>query len=350
MSNSSPPRRRPPHLREDEPIALLIALLSFGAIFFWVLNQSQGRFSLGDFLKKASETNAPQVVATPPFPLPAEMGSDTDTIKTNRVNQNGRVADSAQPPTTGSGGAITSNLSVGMTPAPSPSISIPTPPTSPSIVTQTPPPMPSITGLAPVPPINPSGNLAPAKPLTPLSFADVPKTYWAYPFITALAAQGIVSGFPDGSFKPDKPVSRGEFAIQVQKAYVKPIKLPAIAFKDMPPDDKRLVAVDQAVKANFMSGYPDKTFRPDQQVSRMEAAVSMARGLELPLPPDPDAILQPYRDQNQVPQWARSRIAAAIQAGLMAGDQDTKQLNPNSPASRADIVVLVYKGQKLQPK
>ncbi|MBM0743861.1 S-layer homology domain-containing protein [Phormidium sp. CLA17] len=307
MSNSSPSGQRPPNLRDDEPIALLIAALSFGAIFFWILNQNQEVFSVGNFLKKAGETKAPQIITTPLIqPTEAEI----------EVKKDPPLEDSAQQPSPSSG-----------------------------IVTT--PAVPSASSPSPTPSIAPSVNLTPAKPGTPLSFTDVPKAYWAYPFITALSAQGIIGGFPDGTFKPEQPVSRVDFATQVQKAYTKPDKLSAIAFTDLPPGDRRLTAVEQAVKMDFMSGYPDKTFRPTQQVSRLEAAIAMARGLNLPIPSDPEAILQTYADQDQIPSWARSRMAASIQAGLFAGDPDTKQLNPNRPASRADIVVLVFRGQKL---
>ncbi len=333
MSNSSSSRQRPPHLRDDEPIALLIAALSFGAIFFWILNQNKEQFSLGNFLNKAGETNTPQVVTTPSL-QPTEAESD-------RVKKDIRLEDSAQQPSPSSVVVTTPSPPVAANPTPEPSAPAPTPSIAPS---------PTVRSTASLVPPPPPGSRTPANPGTPLSFPDVPKSYWAYSFITALSEQGIIGGFSDGTFKPDQPVSRTEFAIQVQKAYAKPDKLPAIAFIDVPPKDWRLPAIDQAVKMNFMSGYPDQTFRPIQKVSRIEAAVSMARGLALPIPSDPEAILQPYQDQDQVPDWARSRLAAAIQAGLLSGDPDTKQLKPNQSASRSDIAALVYKGQQLGVK
>jgi hypothetical protein len=338
MSNSSPPRQRPPHLRDDEPIALLITALSFGAIFFWILNQNQERFSMGNFLKKAAETKVPQVITTP---LPQSTEAEITGVKTDLP-----VEDSAQPPSSSTGSSSPGSSGTGSGTIPSAPLA-PTPNPTPSIA-----PSPTVRSTAIlVPPLPlPSGKLTPAKPGAPLSFVDVPKGYWAYSFITALSAQGIVGGYPDGTFKPNQPVSRTEFAIQVQKAYAKPNKLPAIAFIDVPQGDWRLPAIDQAVKMNFMSGYPDQTFRPIQKVSRMEAAVSMARGLALPIPADPEAILQAYPDQDQVPKWARSLMAAAIQAGLFSGDPDTKQLNPNQSATRSDVAAFVYKGQKLGAK
>ncbi len=322
MSNSSPPGKRPPHLRDDEPIALLIAALSFGAIFFWILNQNQERFSMGNFLKKAGDT--PQVITTP-VPQPAET-------EINGVTNNRPLENSAQQRSSSANVVTVPTAPVASNPAPS---------IAPSPTVRT-------TTVLIVPPS--SGSLTPPTPRNPLSFADVPTSYWAYPFIAALSAQGIIGGFPDGTFKPNQPVTRAEFATQVEKAFTKPNKQPAIAFTDVPQGDPRSTAIDQAVKANFMSGYPDKTFRPTQKVSRTEAAISMARGLALPIPSDPNAILQNYPDQNQVPDWARSLMAASIQAGLFSGDPDTKQLNPNQSASRADIAAFVYKGQNLGAK
>jgi hypothetical protein len=159
-----------------------------------------------------------------------------------------------------------------------------------------------------------------------------------------LTARGVISGFPDGKFKPNQPVTRAEYASQLQKAFAKPDRLPPLTFTDVPPGDKWSASVDGAVKANFMSGYPDGTFRPEQKVSRTEAVVSVARGLELKVPADPEAVLRQYTDWQQVPVWARDRIAAAIQTGVFSGDPDTRLLNPSQSASRADTAALVYKG------
>ncbi len=333
MSNSSPPEQRPPHLRDDEPIALLIAALSFGAIFFWVLNQNQERFSLGNFLK-GTGNSAPQIITTP---LPQSTEPEiSDVQKDLRLEDSAQLPASTEPemrdakknlPLENPARPPASVVGIVIAPK-APVASLPTPAIAPS----------------------PTSQLTPTQPRTPLTFPDVPKGYWAYSFITALSAQGIIGGFPDGTFKPDQPVSRADFATQVQKAYAKPNTLPPIAFTDVPVEDPRAMAIDQAVKANFMSGYPDKTFRPTQKVSRAEAAISMARGLALPIPPDPEAILQAYQDQDQVPSWARSLMAASIQAGLFSGDPDTKQLKPNQSASRSDIAALVFKGQNLGVK
>ncbi|MHC5831491.1 MAG: S-layer homology domain-containing protein, partial [Nostoc sp.] len=64
-------------------------------------------------------------------------------------------------------------------------------------------------------------------------FKDVPANYWAKNYIQALASQNIIAGFPDGSFKPNEPVTRAQFAAIVTKALTPPAKRPAIRFKDV---------------------------------------------------------------------------------------------------------------------
>lgn len=58
-----------------------------------------------------------------------------------------------------------------------------------------------------------------------INFSDVAPDYWARPFIQALVARNVITGFPDGTFKPNEPVDRAEFAAMIQKAFnQKPIR------------------------------------------------------------------------------------------------------------------------------
>ncbi|MBF2029093.1 MAG: S-layer homology domain-containing protein [Oscillatoriales cyanobacterium C42_A2020_001] len=326
MSNSVPPDQRPPRLRDDEPIALLVTLLAFGAIFWWALSQGRPGWDFSSFLPGVASSPTPTAT---PFPLP----TTTPTIAPSPTIQN-EVQGTVQEE-----GTVVVPPSSSPVPATG-AIATPQPTVSPSPIT-------GQTGVVPASPIPTRPVPAPTVSGTPIAFADVPSNYWAYPFIAALSARGIIGGFPDGQFKPNEPVTRAQFAVQLQKAFTKPDRLPPKPFTDVPPGSQWSNAVDKAVKGNFMSGYPEGDFRPEQQVSRVEAIASMARGLGLDEPADPEAILQAYQDRNQIPAWARGRMAAAIQAGIFSGDRDTQLLNPNQAATRADIAALVYKGLEL---
>ena len=335
MSNSLPPDQRRRILREDEAIALFVALLTFGGIFGWAVSQSGQRFNVSDWWSGISSTITQQpLVTTPssgaspsvgqvpsPAPLPQPSPLTGETI-TGDLGVSGETLSSPQPSPSATVGTAESTATVSPSPTLSPSIS--------------PSPSPQATALKPSPSLT--------NPGTPLAFQDVPQDFWAAKYIGALSAVGVIGGFPDGTFRPNQPVTRAEYAVQLQKAFTKPNQLPPKAFSDVPAGSKWSVAVDGAVKANFMSGYPEGTFLPEQQVLRVEAVASMVKGMGLPLPPDPEAVLQAYSDGNKVPGWARSWVAAAINAGLISGDPDTREITPNKPATRADIAALIYKG------
>ena len=101
------------------------------------------------------------------------------------------------------------------------------------------------------------------------TFSDVSTDAWYYKEVETLHNIGIISGYEDGTFKPNKPVTRGEFA-----------KL-AVAFGDLPRTDKVVFSdvqtghwayqfVGAAYAAGWISGYDDGTYQPDKDISRAE--------------------------------------------------------------------------------
>lgn len=115
------------------------------------------------------------------------------------------------------------------------------------------------------------------------NFPDT-KNYWAQPFIAALAERNIVTGYPDGTFRPNQTVDRDEFAAIVRQAFSQQRERQissGSAFKDVPKGNWAAPAIEEAYETGFMSGYPGGNFRPQQPVSRAEALVALARNLSL---------------------------------------------------------------------
>jgi S-layer homology domain len=354
MSND----QRPHRLRDDEPIALLVAFLAFGAIFAWALSQGRGGFDPSSWLNGTfggdNQGGLFGSLTGKPSPMPSP------TIAPDGTGQNGNSGLGAKPiapnapqvqPSPQVDGSAAVDLDTPQVNAPQvtvPGAVMPSPAIVPPAVT--PVPVPSI---AVSPNVSPTaGASGAAKPTTPgvaINFPDVPQGTPEAAAIAALSAKGVVSGLPDGTYKPERPVTRAEYAVQLQKAFTKPSQLPPKAFADVPQDYWGAVAIDNAVKSNFMSGYSeDNSFRPDQQITRTEAIIALVRGLGIPEVANPDALLQGYGDQAQVPKWARSRIAAALQAGLL--DPKATTLNPSQPATRGDVAKFVYNGLPLAEK
>ncbi|MEA5568978.1 S-layer homology domain-containing protein [Anabaena sp. UHCC 0399] len=123
-----------------------------------------------------------------------------------------------------------------------------------------------------------------AQPSPVTTFSDVQSGYWAQPFIRGLAARNIVVGYPDGTFRPEQPVQRDEFAAIIRKAFDQPpirqIESGAV-YKDIPANYWAVRPIEEAYQQGFMSGLPGGYFRPNQPVSKVEAIVALDKGLNL---------------------------------------------------------------------
>ncbi|GEM_PF-5139682 len=105
------------------------------------------------------------------------------------------------------------------------------------------------------------------------NFSDVPETYKHTFAVQALKDAGIVSGYPDGTFKPDQTVSRSEaVAIILKAAGITAEKTSAkLPFTDVPETAWYFPMIQKGVALEKLKGYPDKTFRPDNPVTLPEA-------------------------------------------------------------------------------
>lgn len=176
-----------------------------------------------------------------------------------------------------------------------------------------------------------------------ISFYDVPSGYWADGFIRELASRDIIKGFPDGSFRPDDPVTRAQFAAMVSKAFAKPRSRNAIRFVDVPSTYWAYSVVQTAYATEFLSGYPGNIFLPEQNIPRVQALVSLASGLRYTPTGNPDIILpQFYNDAAAIPSYAYSGITAATQRQIVVNYPNIRQLNPNQVATRADVAAFIY--------
>ncbi|MBR8834130.1 MAG: DUF1565 domain-containing protein [Stigonema ocellatum SAG 48.90 = DSM 106950] len=183
---------------------------------------------------------------------------------------------------------------------------------------------------------------AKAEPLSggAVAFKDVPAGYWAKIYIEALASKNIIAGFPDGSFRPNEPVTRAQFAAIVTKAFQPQGKQAAAQFTDVRPNFWAYEAIQSASRGGFISGYPDRTFKPGQQIQRVQALVALASGLGLNA--DNQNVLSIYSDASQIPQYAIGPVAAATARQLVVNYPTVKELNPMREATRAEVSAFVY--------
>lgn len=171
------------------------------------------------------------------------------------------------------------------------------------------------------------------------SFTDI-QEHWAASFIRPLASLNLVSGLTDGSFKPDAPMNRAQYAALVVKVFNPTPIRPATQFIDIPADFWALPVISQAYRGGFLSGFPDQTFHPQQNLRRIELITSLVHGLSLPNASE--SVLDIYQDRDTIPPYALPTVAAATQAGIIINYPTPNQLQPKREVTRAEVTAFVY--------
>ncbi len=172
-------------------------------------------------------------------------------------------------------------------------------------------------------------------------YADT-QDHWAANFIYGLTNQQMVSGFVDGTFRPDLPITRAEYTVLIKRVFDPPAKRDSIQFTDVPSNLWAAAAIQQAYQAEFLSGFPNQTFAPNQPLSRVQLYVSLINGLKLDLDTEDESILNFYQDHLEIPEFARPFVASATVHHLVVNFPDVRQLRPNHPATRAEVTAVMY--------
>lgn len=114
-------------------------------------------------------------------------------------------------------------------------------------------------------------------------FPDVPDDYWAQPFIASLAQEGIVTGYPDGTFRPEENIDRDEYAAIIRQAFNTDTErqlASASTLEDVPEDYWAAPAIEEAYEMGFMGLPEEEGFNPDAELTRVNAIVALMQGLE----------------------------------------------------------------------
>ncbi|PMB12131.1 S-layer protein [Fischerella thermalis CCMEE 5273] len=175
-----------------------------------------------------------------------------------------------------------------------------------------------------------------------VNFDDVPANHWAKEFIAELAALEIIEGFPDGTFRPDQQLTRAQFAAMLNQAFNKVKVRSATAFKDVSTAFWAYTAIREAYQMGFLD-VAGSEFKPNDSLSRLEVLLSFAKGLNYNVSGSPEAILAAYTDAAMIRSDVRSAIAALTQRGIVVNYPDVQTLNTDKVATRAEVCALLYK-------
>jgi hypothetical protein len=177
-----------------------------------------------------------------------------------------------------------------------------------------------------------------------LPFSDTPMSYWAIEPIALAVTLGMVKGYPDGKFYPEKGISRAELVTLLVRTLDKPeaTMIPYgenKIFKDVPPKHWAAKEINYGSIIRYVTGYPDGTFRPNKVLTRAEGITILMRyaGLSeekfysgIPFPDLPADF------------WANKNILPAKNAGLLKY-LEGQPFKPNAKFTRAEACEVLYR-------
>ena len=177
-------------------------------------------------------------------------------------------------------------------------------------------------------------------------FTDVPSNFWAYESITKMTKEGLMSGYRNGTFKPNDPLSREEAASLFSNMIGDtPSIMLASSFSDITSDRWSSLAIESVARANIISGYGDNTYRPEQYMSRQEFAVVADKFLHYQgyRTEDPTALdTIHFSDQKFIAPWAQSSVRELALLGFI--NYSTKGLfNPEKYITRGEAAEITYR-------
>jgi len=186
------------------------------------------------------------------------------------------------------------------------------------------------------------GSIAP--PVKAQNYSDI-QGHWAEQCIQGLTQQGVVSGYPDQTFKPNNVITRAEYAAMIDQAFPNTsLERNAINFKDVSASYWGQDAIQNTYRKGFLSGYPGQVFKPNDLIVRVEAFVALASGLDYESPASPESLLNAtYTDAQEIPEYAEGKIAAATKKGILISPPkpNMRLMGPTDPATRAQVAAAL---------
>jgi ELWxxDGT repeat protein len=175
------------------------------------------------------------------------------------------------------------------------------------------------------------------------TFSDVPPSYWAYPFIEALASQAITSGCGGGNYCPESTVTRAQMAVFILVGAHGPSYSPPPAtgqvFADVPADSFAASWIEQLAAEGYTAGCGNGSFCPAKSISRAEAAVFLlllGHGVGYAPPPATGLVFTDVPISSPFAPWIEQLSHEGITGGCGGG-----KYCPNNPVTRAQIAVFL---------
>ncbi len=176
------------------------------------------------------------------------------------------------------------------------------------------------------------------------NFYDVDKSHWAFSFISEMYERGVINGYPNGMFYPDKNVERAEFAkIMVGAAEINVVNNYKSSFYDVSVNEWYAPYIECAKP--YLTGYSNGSFnyyRPETNALREDIAVALVKLKGYDVSVADESILEMFKDVNSISKSLRKYIAVAVERGLVSGYEDNTFRGQNS-ITRAEATAMLWR-------
>jgi hypothetical protein len=187
----------------------------------------------------------------------------------------------------------------------------------------------------------PTETFTPVATWTPgpcgMRFNDLPDTHWAYGYMADLFCRGTISGYDDGTIRPNESSTRGQFTKMLVLGFGWTIYNPYFpTYSDVEPGSTFYQYIETASLRGVIGGYSDGTFHPNAPLTRAQAAkiLMLAGELSAPMP------AQPSYSDVAADDWAYTYVETARSIGIMGG-YDDGTFRPGLPVTRAQLAKML---------
>lgn len=173
-----------------------------------------------------------------------------------------------------------------------------------------------------------------ATSMSAFAYTDISADHWAKSYVDNLSGKKYVSGYEDGTYKPDNYVTRAEFA-KILTNIFGVIDKNGVSISDVSDSAWYADTMKIAVKAGFVTGYSDGTVKPEANITRQEAAVMVYRAWGL----SPEGTLN-FTDKDEIADWAANQVATLAAKNVLNGYSDGS-FKPNNNITRAEVAKII---------
>lgn len=172
-------------------------------------------------------------------------------------------------------------------------------------------------------------------PDTPIVLPTDIDGHWAKEYITELIEQGIISNYPDNTFRPDQNISRAEFVTIVVKVFS--LESDELNVFNDTINHWAKNYISAAIENKIILGYGDNLFGPDDFITREQMAVIIAKAMKLNV----EFSEMPFKDIDQISDWALNYVASATREKIINGYPDNT-FKPKNNLTRAEAATIIY--------